>query len=69
MSVYRVGSILDDKYEILERLGAGGMGEVFRVRHVHLHEQRVIKILRQDRAADPTAIQRFSQEARIATQI
>ncbi|MCZ7652063.1 MAG: serine/threonine protein kinase [Thermoanaerobaculia bacterium] len=69
MSAYKAGSVLDGKYEILERLGAGGMGEVFRVRHVHLHEQRVIKILRQDKAADPTAIQRFSQEARIATQI
>ena len=69
MSAYTAGSVLDGKYEVLERLGAGGMGEVFRVRHVHLHEQRVIKILRQDRAADPTAIQRFSQEARIATQI
>jgi serine/threonine-protein kinase len=69
LSAHKVGSVLDGKYEILERLGAGGMGEVFRVRHVHLHEQRVIKILRQDRAADPTAIQRFSQEARIATQI
>ena len=69
MSAREIGSVLDGKYEIVERLAAGGMGEVFRVRHVHLHEMRVIKILRQDRAADPSAIQRFSQEARIATQI
>lgn len=69
MSAREIGSVLDGKYEIVERLAAGGMGEVFRVRHVHLQEMRVIKILRQDRAADPSAIQRFSQEARIATQI
>jgi serine/threonine-protein kinase len=63
------GTILEGKYEILARLGAGGMGEVYRARHVHLGDQRVIKILRQDRMADPTAVQRFTQEARIATQI
>ncbi len=63
------GTILDGKYEILDRLAAGGMGEVWRARHVHLHELRVIKILRADRATDPHALQRFAQEARIATQI
>ncbi len=63
------GSVLDGKYEILERLATGGMGEVWRARHVHLQELRVIKILRADRATDPHALQRFAQEARIATQI
>ncbi|MEO8195891.1 MAG: protein kinase [Thermoanaerobaculia bacterium] len=63
------GTILDGKYEILDRLAAGGMGEIWRARHVHLQELRVIKILRADRATDPHALQRFAQEARIATQI
>lgn len=63
------GSILDGKYEIVERLATGGMGEVYRARHVHLQEHRVIKILRSDRATDQQALQRFTQEARIATQI
>lgn len=63
------GTILDGKYEILDRLAAGGMGEVWRARHVHLQELRVVKILRADRATDPHALQRFAQEARIATQI
>jgi serine/threonine protein kinase len=63
------GSILDGKYEIVERLATGGMGEVYRARHVHLQEHRVIKILRADRATDGHALQRFTQEARIATQI
>jgi serine/threonine protein kinase len=63
------GSILDGKYEIVQRLGSGGMGEVYLVRHVHLQELRVVKILRQDLAADPAAQKRFMREARLATQI
>jgi serine/threonine protein kinase len=63
------GSILDGKYEIVQRLGSGGMGEVYLVRHVHLQELRVVKILRQDLAADPSAQKRFMREARLATQI
>lgn len=63
------GSILDGKYEIVQRLGSGGMGEVHLVRHVHLQELRVVKILRQDLAADPSAQKRFMREARLATQI
>jgi len=63
------GSTLDGKYEIVQRLGSGGMGEVYLVRHVHLQELRVVKILRQDLAADPSAQKRFMREARLATQI
>lgn len=63
------GSILDGKYEIVQRLGSGGMGEVYLVRHIHLHELRVIKILRQDLQTDPAAQKRFMREARLATQI
>ncbi|MFL6197412.1 MAG: serine/threonine protein kinase [Thermoanaerobaculia bacterium] len=63
------GSILDGKYEIVQRVGSGGMGEVYLVRHVHLQELRVVKILRQDLEADPSAQKRFTREARLATQI
>ncbi|HWN42387.1 MAG TPA: protein kinase [Thermoanaerobaculia bacterium] len=63
------GSILDGKYEVVQRLGSGGMGEVYLVRHIHLHELRVVKILRQDLQADPAAQKRFMREARLATQI
>jgi serine/threonine protein kinase len=63
------GAVLDGKYEIVQRLGSGGMGEVYLVRHIHLQELRVVKILRQDLAADPVAQKRFVREARLATQI
>jgi serine/threonine-protein kinase len=68
-NVREPGSVLDGKYEITRRLGSGGMGEVYLVRHLHLQELRVVKILRQDLAADPSAQKRFMREARLATQI
>ena len=69
MSSREPGTIFDGKYEIVQPLASGGMGEVYLVRHVHLQELRVVKILRQDLAADPVAQKRFVREARLATQI
>src|SRR4030095_10806373 len=43
--------------------------EAYLVPHVHLQELRVVKILRQDLAAAPSAQKRFMREARLATQI
>ena len=61
--------LIDGKYQILDRLGVGGMGEIFKVRHIHLNELRVIKIMRPNVAADDQGLQRFLQEARTSTQI
>jgi serine/threonine protein kinase len=61
--------LLDGKYQIIDRLGIGGMGEIFKVRHIHLNELRVIKIMRPNVAADDQGLQRFLQEARTSTMI
>ena len=53
--------LIDGKYQILERLGVGGMGEIFKVRHIHLNEERVIKIMRANIASDDQSLQRFLQ--------
>jgi eukaryotic-like serine/threonine-protein kinase len=61
--------LLDGKYQIIDRLGVGGMGEIFKVRHIHLNELRVVKIMRPNVAADDQGLQRFLQEARTSTMI
>ncbi|HEV2719612.1 MAG TPA: serine/threonine-protein kinase [Thermoanaerobaculia bacterium] len=60
---------LDGKYRLIERLGAGGMGEVFKAEHVHLGVTRVIKIVRPQISASTEAHERFVREARIATKV
>ncbi len=60
---------IDGKYQVLSRLGVGGMGEVYKVLHVHLNAIRVIKLMRSNIAVDPAAHERFLREARLATKI
>jgi serine/threonine protein kinase len=53
-------------YRIEERLGVGGMGEVYRAVHVHLNRPAAIKVLHSSQAADSTFQARFLREARAA---
>jgi predicted ATPase len=54
-------------YEILQRLGAGGMGEVYRAKDSRLDREVAIKTLSLDRGSHPEALSRFEQEARSAS--
>lgn len=65
----RPGTVLDGKYEVLSRIGAGGMGEVFKARHLHLDAFRCIKVMKPSLLADDVFRVRFLREARLATQI
>jgi eukaryotic-like serine/threonine-protein kinase len=52
-------------YEILSPLGAGGMGEVYRVRDTKLGRDVALKILPDTVAADPERLARFQREAQV----
>jgi serine/threonine protein kinase len=54
-------------YQIIGRLGAGGMGEVYRARDTRLGREVAVKILRSDWVADDVRRRRFIQEARAAS--
>jgi eukaryotic-like serine/threonine-protein kinase len=57
---------LDGRYHVLERIAAGGMGEVFRAQDAVLGREVAIKVLHRSLASDQGFVERFRREARAA---
>jgi serine/threonine protein kinase len=57
------------QYRILERLGEGGMGQVFKARHNALGRVVALKVIRKDRLGNAEAVKRFRREMQIAGQL
>ena len=59
-----IGRVIDRKYRVIERLGAGGFGAVYRAQHTGTGGNVALKLLHQSIAGHAGAVQRFNIEAR-----
>jgi serine/threonine protein kinase len=63
------GFMISGKYRLLERLGAGGMGQVYLCEHVLMGRRVALKLLPIAQAEDPAALARFYREARAVARL
>lgn len=66
---FAAGAILEHKYELVERLGAGGFGTVWKARHLLLDKVCAVKLLGAEHSADPRFRETFIREGRIVTSL
>jgi len=64
-----LGRVLDDGYRLDSVIGSGGMGVVYRATHVVIEKPVAVKILRETVAHYPDVVQRFLQEAQLASSL
>ncbi len=64
-----VGTVVDGKFQVEALIGQGGMGKVYRARHLTLDRLVVLKMLHRGFSADPEVAQRFHREAKAASRL
>ncbi|MCA9559541.1 MAG: serine/threonine protein kinase, partial [Myxococcales bacterium] len=64
-----LGSVVDDRFEILEKLGEGGMGAIYKARQISMDRVVALKILLHDQRGDPISVERFRHEAYLASRL
>ncbi len=65
----KAGELFLDNYVLMERIGQGGMGQVFRAKHRIMNRVVALKIIRQERLANPEMVKRFRREIQLAGQL
>jgi serine/threonine protein kinase len=65
----RLRRALGDDYELLEEIGRGGFGRVYRVRDLHLERVVALKVLDPVVTRNPAAVERFRREAQLAARL
>ncbi|MEW6212292.1 MAG: SUMF1/EgtB/PvdO family nonheme iron enzyme [Acidobacteriota bacterium] len=64
-----IGTLLDDKYRIEEKIGEGGMGKVYKATHTLMGSTVAIKVLHTHSSSDLLTTERFRREAMAASQL
>lgn len=62
----KIGMILGDRYEVLEKIGAGGMSDVYKAKDHKLNRLVAVKVLKQEFSENANFVSRFSTEAQAA---
>jgi len=65
----RPGAVIRDKYEIMERVGVGGMATVYRAKHLTFNEIKAIKVVSSKLMDDEAFLKRFKAEAIITRKL
>src|ERR1700733_11868040 len=68
-AVFQVGEVLGGRYEILQLLGEGGMGAVYKAADRELDRVVGLKVIRPELASNPSILARFKQELLLAHQV
>ena len=68
-TIFHEGDVLGGRYEILEMLGMGGMGAVYKARDMEVERIVALKVIRPDLAGNPAILARFKQELVLARQV
>ncbi len=64
-----IGTVLDDRYEIVALIATGGFGTIYRAHHKVMGNDVAIKVLHPRYAADPEGMKRFHREAHIISEL
>ena len=64
-----IGTVLANRYEIVRRIGEGGMGAVYQARDLELNRVVALKVIRPSLAKNPEILSRFKQELILARQV
>jgi serine/threonine-protein kinase len=67
--VLATGARIDDRYEIIDAVGSGGMGHVYRARRIHLGDDVAIKVMQATPDTPPESRDRFLRESRACAQL
>src|SRR3990172_1711449 len=66
MTVLQPATLVDNRYRVVQRIGAGGMADVYLADDQHLGRQVALKVMHERFASDRQFVQRFEREAQAA---
>ena len=64
-----VGTVIDGRFELHEKLGEGGMGVIYKARQLSMERMVAVKILLRNRRGDAISVERFRHEAYLASRL